>query len=113
MALQNYRERKIGCHVILKTTEADMAAILLTVNNIKEVEFRIGERILHPEGVSITRLDEKTYRLQGYDKWEDVNQLKIPSDLLKVVEYILENNLYDSISIRHEEEGIKEEIYRE
>lgn len=109
MALQNYKERRIGCHVVLKASEKQVSQILLSVKGAI-LEFPIGSKHFHPSGVSIVREEENVYILRGFEKWEDVNQLKLPSDLLALSEYILENELYQTLSFRHEEDGLKEEI---
>ena len=119
MAAQNYRERKIGCHVVLKAKERQIASILL--RKAEDLSSSITELIDFPVDswqqdpitlCKVWRKAENLFHIYGYEPWEDVNNMKIPADLLKLIEYILEKELYCSLSIRHEEEGIKEEIVK-
>ena len=112
MALQNYKERTIGCHVILRTNEEDMAKILIGLHFRGIVHFSEGDSQTWKNGAVIKRLSTTDYRLDGYEPFEVVNSSKIPKDLLELVEFILENNLYDSMSFRHDDEGLKEEIIK-
>ena len=119
MAAQNYRERKIGCHVVLKATERQIANILLRKADLScSITELIGFPVDSWQQDPITlckvwRKAENLFHIYGYEPWEDVNNMKIPADLLKLIEYILEKELYCSLSIRHEEEeGIKEEIVK-
>lgn len=109
MALQNYRERKIGHHVVLITTEEDIGTILLGVPGAI-VDFEIGTKQLWHNGASVFRESENTYILRGYELWQDVDGMHLPADLLVLSEYILENDLYDSMSFRHEEIDLEKTI---